>query len=164
MAWTWQYSGTDGAGAPISADGLLLTDRDPDGDGWFTIERITGQRDGVRIAGLYPAGEGIPGNVDPASGVPYTGDNLLRLGNPASEPQLNTHGLQFALADGSYSNVFYASFLSPATYLDFHSAPPYPAGGVPPNSERAVAFSAEPRDAGSRHDQASRPSGKERMK
>ena len=147
LEWAWQYSGTGAAGAPLSASGMLYTNRDPDGDGWYQIERITGERDGVSITALYPAGQGIPGNVDPATGVPFVGNNLIRRSGSDGEPQLDKNGLQFSLADGSYSNVFYASFLSPPTYLDFHSVPPFPAGAVPPNSEPPVSFSAEPSDS-----------------
>lgn len=143
LTWTWQYTGVGPDGAPITASGVLRTDRDPDGDGWYLIEHIRGRRNAVRITGLYPAGEGIPGNIDPSTGVPYVGDNLLRISGVAREPQLNKQGLQFSLADGTYSNVFFASFLDPPAYLEFHSVPPFPAGPVPPNSELPVTFSAE---------------------
>jgi hypothetical protein len=142
LTWAWQYSGVGADGAPITASGVLRTDRDPDGDGWFMIERIRGHRNGVRITGLYPAGEAIPSNVDPSTGVPYAGDNLLRP-SEAGAPHLDKQGFQFSLADGTYSNVFFASFEDPPTYLEFHSVPPFPAGAVSPNTELPMTFSAE---------------------
>lgn len=143
LTWAWQYAGVDPNGAPITATGVLRTDRDPDGDGWYAIEHIDGHRNGVRITGLYPAGDAIPGNVDPSTGVPFAGDNLLRPGDGAHAPQLDKAGLQFSLADGTYSNVFFASFKDPPTYLEFRSVPPFPEGVVPPNSELPVTFTAE---------------------
>ncbi len=143
LTWTWQYAGVGPDGAPITASGVLQTDRDPDNDGWYAIEEIHGQRNGVRITGLYPAGEAIPGNVDPTTGAPSTGDNLLRPSDAAGTPQLDKQGLQFSLPDGTHSNVLFASFLDPPTYLEFHSVPPFPRGAVPPNSELPVTFSAE---------------------
>jgi hypothetical protein len=57
-------------------------------------------------------------------------------------PQLTGTGFQFSVEDGSYSNVFFASFLEPPGYLEFHSVPPYPEGPVAPNSEANVLFHA----------------------
>ncbi|HEY8516004.1 MAG TPA: PEP-CTERM sorting domain-containing protein [Candidatus Binatia bacterium] len=148
LTWTWRYTGVGPDGAPITARGVLRTDRDPDGDGWYAIESIEGQRNGVRITGLYPAGQAIPGNVDPANGAPFAGDNLLRQSGAAHTPQLDENGLQFSLGDGTYSNVFFASFREPPTYLEFHSVPPFPEGVVPPNSELPGTFSAEVRVLG----------------
>ena len=145
LLWEWSYSGTDDPA--LIASGTLVTNARPDEDGWYAIESISGERSGVAISGLYPAGEGIPGNVHPETGVPYRGDNLIRAQSAPDEPQLDVHGLQFSLADGTYSNVFYASFLDPPAYMDFHSVPPFPSGAVPPNSEPAVGFHAEILDA-----------------
>lgn len=50
-----------------------------------------------------------------------------------------------AFVDGTYANYFFASFLSPPTYLEFFSVPPFgfiPA--VPPDSELAGNFQATP--------------------
>lgn len=143
VIWSWQYRGLDAGVDPVTAGGLLLTDPDRDGDGSYGIDAIIGRRNGVRITGLFPAGEGIPGNVNPETGAPYTGDNQLQRQGVADGPQLSTSGLQFALTDGSYSNVFHASFLSPPIDLDFHSVPPFPNGPIPPNSEPAVSFAAQ---------------------
>ncbi|MFM7675682.1 MAG: hypothetical protein ACKO5F_08860 [Synechococcus sp.] len=144
LRWRWRYRSTssEASGGPIRARGRFLTDRDPDGDGFHEVLRIRGQRNGDRITGLVPAGTSIPGNE------PYAGDNLVRyeprrlpLGR-AVEPQLTQSGIQFALADGTYSNVFHAGFLTPPTSLDFHSVPPFPQGATPPNSESPVVFRA----------------------
>jgi hypothetical protein len=143
LRWRWRYRGTgtstgSGNGERIRAQGRFLTDRDPDGDGFHEILRIRGQRNGDRITGLVPAGTSIPGNA------PYTGDNLVRYEprrlpeGRKSDPQLTQSGIQFALADGTYSNVFHAGFLTPPTGLDFHSVPPFPQGPTPPNSESPV--------------------------
>lgn len=40
---------------------------------------IRGRRNGVRITGLVPEGEGIPGNVDMLTDLPHRVDN--RIGN-----------------------------------------------------------------------------------
>ena len=144
LEWSWQYRGPGVAGESIVAGGRLFTDPAPDADGWFAIRSISGLRNGVRIASLVPAGDSIPGNVNASTGVPYAWDNLIRESGSAPGGQLDKHGLQFSLDDGTYSNVFFASFLDPPTHLDFHSVPPFPAGPVPPNSEEPVFFSATP--------------------
>ncbi len=58
------------------------------------------------------------------------------------EPQLTQNGVQFALADGTFSNVFHAGFLTRPTDLDFQSVPPFPQGPMPPNRESPVVFRA----------------------
>lgn len=137
VKWQWRYRTPKGTTGPsIRARGTFLTDSDPDGDGAFKIQRIKGRRNCDRITGLYPAGTSIPGNS------PYAGDNLVRIDRSSEVGQLTTGGFQFALEDGSYSNVFFASFLSPQVYLDFHSVHPFPEGPIPPNSESAVVFKA----------------------
>jgi hypothetical protein len=141
LRWKWRYRTPEEAPGPsIKAHGKFVTDRDPDGDGYAQILRIKGKRNGDKITGLYPAGTSIPGNS------PYKGDNLIRYKKPFHGenefPQLNTNGFQYTLADGSFSNVFFASFLAPPRYLDFHSVSPFPEGPIPPNSETAVVFRA----------------------
>lgn len=137
LQWHWRYRTPRGAAGPsIRARGRFITDNDPDGDGAVEILRIKGRRNRDRITGLYPTGTSIPGNS------PYAGDNRVRLGRGAEGEQLTTSGFQFALADGSYSNVFFASFLSPPVYLDFHARAPFPQGAVAPNSETPVVFKA----------------------
>lgn len=137
LRWKWHYRTTKGSAGPsIRASGKFVSSRDRNGDGYVEVLAIKGQRNGDRITGLFPSGESIPGNF------PYTGDNLIRKNNASRDPQLNTNGFQFALENGSYSNVFFASFLTPSTYLDFHSVSPFPNGAVAPNSEIAVVFKA----------------------
>jgi hypothetical protein len=144
--WSWRYQApASGTARPIRASGQFLSDTQPDAEGFYAIHRIQGRRNGVRIDGLWPAGEAIPGNIDPITGVPYTGDNRVRENNGDRErAQLTSAGFQFALRDGTFSNVFYAGFLEPPVTLEFHSAPPYPIGAVPPNSEDPVTFRATP--------------------
>ena len=143
QVWHWQLQGTGGNGKPVRASGTLQTTETPDAHGWYTVQRIQGSRNGIEITGLFQAGKAVPGNIDPSTHRPYEGDNRLRRSGTTGGPQLDQHGIQFALEDGSYSNVFYASFLEPPTYLDFHSKPPYPVGDVGPNRERPVQFTAE---------------------
>lgn len=139
--WEWRYSGIEGIS--LVASGTLVTTGAPDPDGWFVVESISGGRAGVEIEALHPAGTGIPGNVRSADGLFHAGSNRIRMPTASDVAQLDGQGLQFALVDGTFSNVFYASFLDSPCYLDFHSVPPFPAGAAPPNSEPPVAFHAE---------------------
>lgn len=146
LFWSWSYASSQpGVGrSAIKARGHLITDNDSDADGLYQVLGISGQRNGARITGLVPAGTAIPGNVDPLTGVSYVVNNQIQ---PASKDkhggQLSTQGIGFALADGSFSNIFYASFLTPSIYLDFHTQPPFPAGPVTPNTETSIHFQAE---------------------
>ena len=141
--WQWQFQGAEIDGKPVQASGTLQTTETPDADGWYKVQSIDGSRNGIEITGLFQAGKAVPGNIDPSTHRPYEGDNRIRPPGATGESQLDQHGIQFALEDGSYSNVFYASFLEPPAYLDFHSKPPYPVGDVGPNRERPVQFTAE---------------------
>ena len=146
LAWRWSYASSQpGAGrSAIKAGGHLITDNDRDGDGIYQILGITGQRNGVRITGLVPAGTAIPGNIDPLTGIAYVVNNQIQQASQDKHGgQLNTQGIGFALADGSFSNIFFASYLTPPIYLDFHSQSPFPAGLVAPNTETAIHFQAE---------------------
>lgn len=137
LKWRWRYRTPSGATGPsIRAHGRFVTDQDPDRDGSYQILRIKGRRNGDRITGLVPAGTSIPGNS------PYEGDNVVRRNRASKGEQLTTGGFQFGLKDGSYSNVFFASFLTPQVYLDFHSVSPFPEGPIAPNTETAVVFKA----------------------
>lgn len=149
LQWVWRYRSEALAGQKpaVVASGRLFTDNDPDGDGVFTVLGIRGRRNGVRITGLVPEGEGIPGNVDTLTGLPYQVDNRIRPladgpGAAAGVGRLSTAGIGFALADGSYSNLFDATFLNPPLTLDVHTVPPFQAGLLPPNSETPVLFQA----------------------
>ena len=126
LLWTWSYSE-----AGISASGTLTTDDAANAAGFFPITGISGSRNGVAITALQPAGTAIPGNE------PFLVDNLIRAGTQ----QLTGNGFGFALADGSFANLFFADFQTPPAYLEFFSAPPSASGVVgPKGSERPVAF------------------------
>jgi len=151
LHWSWSYEASQpGAGSNnLKARGTLITDRDADGDGVYDVLGIQGQRNGVRITGLVPAGTAIPGNVDPVTGNPYNVDNRIqsaRSGQPGQvspQGQLSSHGIGFSLADGTYSNIFLATYLNPSLYFDFHTEAPFPAGLVAPNTETTIHFQAQ---------------------
>jgi hypothetical protein len=137
LKWKWRYETPESfAGPKVKARGKLITDTDVDGDGFVNILGIKGKRNGDKITGLYPAGTSIPGNS------PYKGDNLIAHDKTMLSPQLTGNGLQFSVEGGGYSNIFFADFLRPQGYLEFHSVPPYPEGAVAPNTETSVFFHA----------------------
>src|SRR5215472_11549769 len=123
ILWSWNYSG-----AGIAASGTFTTLDSPDAQGGYLIASITGARNGQTITALQPTGTWIPGNE------PYAVDNLVFAG---PGPQLTKAGFGFALADGTYSNPFYADFLPTPGYLEFYSMPDSDS-----STELAVAFSA----------------------
>ena len=127
MLWNWHYTG-----AMINASGTFTTVDHPDAQGGYLITAITGTRNGKTITALQTPGTWIPGNE------PYKVDDLVFLG---PGPQLTSHGFGFALADGTYSNPFYADFLNPPEYLEFFSKPPFTGGS---STELPVQFSATP--------------------
>jgi hypothetical protein len=122
LEWRWSYQGEG-----IAASGTFVTTDAPDARGFYEITAITGETNGVAIAGLQPQGTAIPGN----DGYPV--DNLIR----TAAPQLTKNGFGYAMADGTYANPFYgAHFANPDTYAFFSD---------PKNrrtSEPAVAFTA----------------------
>jgi hypothetical protein len=124
MQWSWHYEG-----AGISASGTLTTSDVANGAGYYQITAIHGTRNGVRISGLQPTGTAIPGNE------PYPVDNLLS----ASGQHLTDKGLGFGLADGTFSNPFFAHTHTPPTYLEFLSAPQ---SATPGHTELPVHFMA----------------------
>src|SRR5215831_6044161 len=111
LTWTWSYSG-----AGISAAGTFTTVDTPDPSGFYLITTIAGERNGAAIVALQPTGTPIPGNE------PFAVDNLVKV----DSPQLTTHGFGFAIAGGTFSNPFFASFLQPPIYLESFSATPTP--------------------------------------
>ncbi len=121
--WSWNYSG-----AGITASGTFSTLDSRDAQGGYLITAITGARNGQTITALQPTGTWIPGNE------PYAVDNLVFA---VPGPQLTKAGFGFALADGTYSNPFYADFLPTPEYLEFYSMPDSDS-----STELAVAFSA----------------------
>jgi hypothetical protein len=129
LMWEWSFDAPDSPpyGA-VAATGRLRTGDTPDGNGFFTILDASGQRNGVAITGLQGAGSSIPGNAG------YFSDNLVRLG---TEP-LTKNGFNVSYADGSFSNFFTATFLSPVVDMDFHSVPPNFSFG--PETERKGVF------------------------
>jgi hypothetical protein len=131
--WEWRFDApnTPPYGA-VAAEGRLRTNNSPDSNGFFTILEASGQRNGIAITALLSAGSSIPGN----SG--YTSDNLVRSG---TEP-LTKNGFNVSYADGSFSNFFTATFLSPVVDMDFHSVPPN--YSVEPDTERTGVFQVHP--------------------
>jgi hypothetical protein len=127
LLWRWSYA-TDGA----FAHGTLTTSAMADADGFYEITGIAGERNGETIIGLQPAGTAIPGNE------PFAVDNLIS----TDQPQLTADGFGYALADGTFANPFFADFLTPATYLEFFSAPPFGPGTGPEDSELPANFAA----------------------
>ena len=121
--WSWNYSGPG-----ITASGTFTALDSPDAQGGYLITAITGVRNGQTITALQPTGTWIPGNE------PYAVDNLV-FASPG--PQLTKAGIGFALADGTYSNPFYADFLPTPEYLEFYSMP-----ASDSSTELAVGFSA----------------------
>jgi subtilisin family serine protease len=137
IKWRWSYNSPlgDNEDGVIRARGTLLTSNKRLKNGFYKIKSIKGKRDGDLITGLVDAGTPIPGNTI------YAGDNLIR-SNRKGRPQLTGNGFQYALDNGTYSNVFYADFLAPPSYLEFHSVPPFPEGPTLPNTELGVVFRA----------------------
>ena len=141
LKWQWEYSNKDGH-SPVG-QGELLTGSRPGRDGFYHVKSISGQVNGVEINRLLRPGTGIPGNVDPVTGTSYLGDNKIRpMTNDGSKPQLSSKGIVFSLKDDTYSNLFFGTWPPSPSYYEFHTAPPYPAGLVPPNRESFINFSA----------------------
>jgi hypothetical protein len=123
--WSWSYSGNN-----IAASGTLTTLDNPNAQGGYLITGISGNRNGTAITALQQTGTWIPGNE------PFAVDNLLF---PGPGPQLTKHGFGFALADGTYSNPFFADFLPTPDYLEFYSMP-----NSGSSTELPVTFAATP--------------------
>jgi hypothetical protein len=133
LQWQWRFErpASEPYG-PILALGVLSTSDSPDGSGYFTILTANGSRNGVAIEELLPIGSSIPGNAA------YTSDNLLREG---SVP-MTSQGFNVRFADGSFSNFFTATYLSPVQDREFHSLPP--AFATLPETELSGLFQARP--------------------
>ena len=146
IKWLWQYANTEGDSpnrVKASAKGKLFTNSKPNDEGFYRVKAIKGKVDGVKIDELLPAGTGIPGNVDPITGTPYLGDNRLRPKSfKDSEAQLTGGGIIFSLKDANYSNLFFGNYPPQPSYYEFHTAPPYPDGLVPPNTQSFINFTA----------------------
>ena len=123
-AWKWSLI-ADG----VDAAGTFETTDATNADGFVEITSISGFRNGVAVTGLQPAGTAVPGNAG------YPVDNLLR----ADGIQLTGKGFGYRLADGSYSNPFYADFETPPANYEYFSFPPF---GADSHTEIPVMFSA----------------------
>jgi hypothetical protein len=130
LVWEWSFNAPDTPpyGSVVSAGRLRTTDI-PDSKGFFTILEASGQRNGIAISALLPLGSSIPGNAG------FSSDNLVR---PGAKP-MTSHGFNVSYADGSYSNIFTATFLNPVVDMDFHSVPPN--FSFDPDTERQGVFS-----------------------
>lgn len=121
LLWNWNY-----AGAAVAAAGTFTTNDAPDSSGFYQITGVTGSRNGVAILRLEPTGEAIPGN----EGFPV--DNRV-----TAAGGMTTSGFGFETVEGNYSNPFFASFLSPAVFLEVFTQPA--SGGY---SELPITFAA----------------------
>jgi len=128
--WNWSYSGSG-----ITGSGTFTTVDSPNANGGYLITAISGTRDGVAITTLQPPGTSIPGNE------PFLVDDLVFLG---PGPQLTSGGFGFGIANGTFSNPFYADFLPTPGYLEFFSKPPLTAGAIASDhTELPIQFSAK---------------------
>ncbi|MBE9224356.1 PEP-CTERM sorting domain-containing protein [Phormidium sp. LEGE 05292] len=130
LIWDWNYYGSN-----ITASGTFITEDTPDNLGYYLITGITGQRNGEKITGLFPAGLPIPGNE------PFNVDNLISL-NPQ---QLTGDGFGYSTVGGNFVSPYFASFLPTPGYLEVFSAPPLVPGFEnfgPEDSELPIKFSA----------------------
>lgn len=142
LVWQWRFERDDNP--VVDAFGALTTTDTPDGQGFYTITGVTGERNTVAIDAFLPTGTPVPGNCVDAKTC-YETDNLLRM--EAADGQLTSEGFGVGFADGTYANYFFASFLQPPTYLEFYSVPPF--DDLPPDtlggdSELAGTFQASP--------------------
>lgn len=120
LVWDWRFETDDDP--EVEARGAFVTTDVPDAQGFYTILGVTGERNNVAINGLIPTGSPVPGNCLDVVTC-FTSDNLLRLED--DDGQLTTHGFGVSFEDGTYANYFFASFLQPATYLEFYSVAPF---------------------------------------
>ena len=125
---------------------MLITTDSPVGSGFYTIISVIGERNSVPISTLLPAGSVAPGNCY-AINTCFSSDNLLRT-IEGGTAQLTSHGFNVGFVDGTYANYFFADYLTPPSYLEFYSVPPFefipPTGPQPPDSELRGAFEAIP--------------------
>ena len=147
LSWQWSFRRPADAASPaVHAIGVLISTESPDASGFYTINSVMGERNSVLISGLLPAGSVAPGNCYSIQTC-FTSDNLLRT-IQGGAAQLTSHGFNVGFTDGTYSNYFFADFLTPPSYLEFYSAPPFafipPTGPQPPDSELQGLFEAKP--------------------
>lgn len=130
LSWRWSFVRSASADQPaIRASGRFNPGFSQDQAGFHTIQSLSGQRNGIPITSFLATGSSIPGNCIPSTC--FKGDNIVR--QPGGAAQLTSHGFGVGFADGTYANYFFASFLQPAVYLEYFSAPPF--DFVPPGPE-----------------------------
>lgn len=125
---------------------MLITTGSPDASGFHTIHSVIGERNSVPISTLLLAGSVAPGNCY-AINTCFSSDNVLRT-IEGGAAQLTSQGFNDGFADGTYANDFFADVLTPPSYLEFTSVPPYafipPTGPQPPDSELQGVFESIP--------------------
>ena len=131
VTWDWRYSYDGKAEQPdwsgetlfpgkILASGTLTTSDRVDNNGFYKILSISGQRNGVAIAGLMPTGTSPP-PYDRENKFPT--DSLIR--PPLSgEYQLARFGFGYRLQTGEYVTVFFSPWWRPPGVLEFYSNAP----------------------------------------
>jgi len=147
LSWQWSYlRPADAEGPAVHAFGTLITTENPDVSGFYIINSVLGERNSLLIDRLLPAGSVAPGNCYDINTC-FASDNLLRA-SQSDAAQLTSNGFNIAFSDGSYANYFFANYLTPPTYLEFYSVPPFafipPTGPESPDSELRGVFVANP--------------------
>jgi hypothetical protein len=107
LTWKWGYTG-----AGVDAWGTMTTTDVADSEGFFEITGITGVRNGDAIISLQPTGTSIPGNE------PFVVDNLIK-----ASGELSGDGFGYGTQSGSFANVFFADWASPAGVIEFATRP-----------------------------------------
>jgi len=121
--WDWHYAGTG-----VNAFGTLTTTDTADANGFLQITAITGTRNGDLITTLQPNHTPIPGNE------PFAVDNLVK-----ANGDLTGEGFGYGTQSGTYANVFFADWATPAGDFEFSSVP-----ALHTTSELAVSFELKP--------------------
>ena len=147
LSWQWSFRRPADAERPaVLASGVLITTDSPNGSGFYTINAVIGERNSVPISTLLPAGSVAPGNCY-AINICFASDNLLRT-IEGGAAQRTSQGFNVGNADGTYANYFFADFMTPPSYLEFYSVPPFefipPTGPQLPDSELPGVFEAIP--------------------
>ena len=133
--WRWSYQGEG-----LPASGTFTTKDAPNVDGFFEITGITGEANGVEIAGLQRTDSRILArgafgrrSRRGASCDVLNGSAALR----TDAPRLTMQGFGYALASGTYANPFYGAHFAKPDYYAFFSDPANRRTSEPP-----VAFTA----------------------
>jgi len=121
--WDWHYSGSG-----VNAFGTLTTNDTADANGFLQITAITGTRNGDLITSLQPNHTPIPGNE------PFAVDNLVK-----ANGDLTGEGFGYGTQSGTYANVFFADWATPAGDFEFSSIP-----ALHTTDELAVSFELKP--------------------